>query len=236
VNPSDRIFVALDTPDLDKALALAEGLRGLVGGVKLGKEFFTAQGPAGVNAVSALGVAVFLDLKFHDVPATVARAVRAALPLKPYMLDVHASGGEEMMRAAVDAVQESSPKPDSRRPLMLAVTVLTSLGDDDLFAAGVVDGAEEQVLRLARMAKKSGLDGVVCSALEAETLRAAMGPDFKLVTPGIRPAWAIADDQKRITAPADALAKGADYLVIGRPVTGADDPADAARRIADEIG
>ncbi|MCH7936931.1 MAG: orotidine-5'-phosphate decarboxylase [Proteobacteria bacterium] len=234
MDPSDRIFVALDTPDLDKALALAEGLRGLVGGVKLGKEFFTAQGPAGVKAVSALGLPVFLDLKFHDVPATVAKAVKSMLPLKPFMLDVHASGGETMMRAAVDAVG-NAPGDSKDRPLVLAVTVLTSLGDDDLAAIGINGTVEKQVLRLAQMAKDSGLDGVVCSALEAEALRAAMGPDFKLVTPGIRPDWAAADDQKRIVTPSEAIKNGADYLVIGRPITETQDPADAARRIADEI-
>ena len=231
MDPSDRIFVALDTPDLDKALALAEGLRGLVGGVKLGQEFFAAQGPAGVDAVTALGLPVFLDLKFHDVPATVAKAVKSVLALKPFMLNVHASGGETMMRAARDAAGDSKD-----RPLVLAVTVLTSLGDDDFAAIGIKDTVEKQVLRLAALAENCGLDGVVCSALEAEALRAAMAPDFKLVTPGIRPDWAAADDQKRIVTPSEAITNGADYLIIGRPITGADDPPSAARRIAGEIG
>jgi orotidine-5'-phosphate decarboxylase len=231
LKPSDRIFVALDTADLDHALALAGEIKGLIGGVKLGKEFFSAQGPEGVRKVSALGLPVFLDLKFHDIPETVAGAVKAALPLKPFMLNVHASGGEAMMQAAVDAAGGAKDKP-----LVLAVTVLTSMGNDDLAAAGVVGGAEEQVLRLAQLAQKSGLDGVVCSAREAEALRQALGPDFKLVTPGIRPEWATADDQKRITTPAEALARGADYIVIGRPITAAPDPAAAARRIADELG
>ncbi len=231
VKPSDRIFVALDTVDLDRALALGRSLKGLIGGVKLGKEFFTALGPDGVRAVGELGLAVFLDLKFHDIPATVAGAVRAALPLKPFMINVHASGGGKMMRAAVEAAGDSPEKP-----LVVAVTVLTSLADEDLAATGVAGDAASQVLRLAELAKQSGLDGVVCSALEAEALRAALGNDFKLVVPGIRPDWAAADDQKRIVTPADAVAKGADYLVIGRPITAADDPADAAKRIADELG
>jgi len=235
VKPSDRIFVALDTVDLDRALALGRGLQGLVGGVKLGKEFFTALGPAGVRAVGDLGLPVFLDLKFHDIPATVAGAVRAALPLNPFMLNVHASGGAAMMRAAADAAADTVPGAPER-PLVLAVTVLTSLGDEDLAATGIPGDAASQVLRLAELAKQSGLDGVVCSAREAEALRAALGPDFKLVVPGIRPDWASADDQKRITTPADAVAKGADYLVIGRPITAAQDPADAARRIAGELG
>ena len=229
MKPSDRIFVALDTTDLDRALALGRGLKGFIGGVKVGKEFFTALGPAGVGALGELGLPVFLDLKFHDIPATVAGAVRAALALKPFIINVHASGGAEMMRAAVEAADG----PD--RPLVVAVTVLTSLADEDLAATGVAGDAAAQVLRLAQLAKRSGLDGVVCSAREAEALRAALGDDFKLVVPGIRPQWAAADDQKRIVTPAEAVAKGADYLVIGRPITAADDPADAARRIAAEL-
>lgn len=226
-----RIFVALDTTDLDRALGLASALQGHVGGVKLGNEFFTALGPKAVEAVSALGMPVFLDLKFHDIPATVAGAVKAALPLKPFMLNVHASGGAAMMRAAADAAGNG---PD--RPLVLAVTVLTSLGDEDLAATGIGGDAASQVLRLAELARESGLDGVVCSAREAAALRSALGPDFKLVVPGIRPDWAVADDQKRITTPSQAIDLGADYLVIGRPITGADDPAAAAGRIADELG
>lgn len=232
MDPSDRIFVALDTSDLDKALALAEGLRGLVGGVKLGQEFFTAQGPAGVDAVKALGLPVFLDLKFHDIPATVSRAVGAALALKLFMLNVHASGGEAMMWAAADAAGLA----DDERPLVVAVTVLTSLWSGDLVATGIDDNIEDQVLRLAALAENCDLDGVVCSPREVAALRRERGPDFKLVVPGIRPTWAATDDQKRVETPADTVAAGADYLVIGRPITESQDPADAARRIADEIG
>ncbi|MCH2326822.1 MAG: orotidine-5'-phosphate decarboxylase [Rhodospirillales bacterium] len=232
MDPSDRIFVALDTSDLDKALALAEGLRGLVGGVKLGQEFFTAQGPAGVDAVTALGLPVFLDLKFHDIPATVSRAVGAALALKLFMLNVHASGGEAMMWAAADAAGLAGDE----RPLVVAVTVLTSLWSGDLVATGIDDNIEDQVLRLAALAENCDLDGVVCSPREVAALRRERGPDFKLVVPGIRPTWAATDDQKRVETPADTVAAGADYLVIGRPITESQDPADAARRIADEIG
>jgi len=230
VNPSDRIFVALDTPDLDKAVGLAEGLKGHIGGVKVGKEFFTSHGPEGVKQISALGLPVFLDLKFHDIPATVGAAVKAAAPLQPFMLNVHAMGGEAMMKAAIEAAGDSPG-----RPLVIAVTVLTSMGDDDLAAVGVPGTAEEQVLRLAALAKQCGLDGVVCSALEIKALRAKLGPDFKLVVPGIRPEWAAKGDQKRITTPAEAVVLGADYLVIGRPITAAPDPVAAAKRIADEL-
>ena len=232
MDPSDRIFVALDTSDLDKALALAEGLRGLVGGVKLGQEFFTAQGPAGVDAVTALGLPVFLDLKFHDIPATVSRAVGAALALKLFMLNVHASGGEAMMWAAADAAGLAGDE----RPLVVAVTVLTSLWSGDLVATGIDDNIEDQVLRLAALAENCDLDGVVCSPREVAALRRERGLDFKLVVPGIRPTWAATDDQKRVETPADTVAAGADYLVIGLPITESQDPANAARRIADEIG
>jgi orotidine-5'-phosphate decarboxylase len=187
-------------------------------------------GPNGVLAVAKLGMPIFLDLKFHDIPATVKGAVRAALPLKPFMLNVHAAGGAEMLRAAVDAAGDG---PD--RPLVLAVTMLTSLDDDDLKSIGVAASSEEQVLRLAQLAKDQGIDGVVCSAREVAVLRKVLGPDFKLVVPGIRPTWAAADDQKRIVTPTDAIVLGADYLVIGRPITATADPADVARRIADEL-
>ncbi|MCH7956231.1 MAG: orotidine-5'-phosphate decarboxylase [Proteobacteria bacterium] len=231
LRPADRVFVALDTPDMDGALSLAGSLAGVVGGIKLGKAFFTANGPQGVRRAAAAGLPVFLDLKFHDIPNTVADAVRAALSLAPVMLTVHASGGAAMMRAAADAAGEAG----ADRPLVLGVTVLTSLGADDLAATGLAGPVPDQVMRLARLAQASGLDGVVCSAREAAALRAECGADFKLVVPGIRPAGAAAGDQKRTATPAEAMAAGADYLVIGRPVTGAGDPAQAARAIIDEI-
>lgn len=231
MTPAERIFVAIDMVDVNKAVSLAARLKGRVGGFKIGKEFFTAQGPEGVRRITALGVAVFLDLKFHDIPNTVARAVHAALPLAPFMLNVHASGGAEMMRAAASEAAKFGPG----RPMMLAVTVLTSLGEDDLSALGVEGGTKAQVRRLAALAKDSGMDGVVCSPREIEVLRADLGPDFKLVTPGIRPEWSAKDDQARVLTPVEALKAGADYLVIGRPITKAADPAEAARRIAHEI-
>ena len=235
LHPHERTFVALDTTDADHAVALAESLKDHVGGMKVGKEFFTANGPAGVERISACGMPVFLDLKFHDIPNTVASAVRAAAPLKPFIVNVHASGGVEMMRAALDAAREGAAELGCTAPLVIAVTVLTSLNDEDLNDIGVSDGTLDQVLRLASLTQECGLDGVVCSAREAQALRAQVDPEFKLVVPGIRPKWASSDDQKRIVTPAGAVDFGADYLVIGRPITGADDPIDAADRIAAEI-
>ncbi len=184
-----------------------------------------------MSRAAAAGLPVFLDLKFHDIPNTVADAVRAALSLAPVMLTVHASGGAAMMRAAADAAEEAG----ANRPLVLGVTVLTSLGAEDLAATGLAGPVPDQVMRLARLAQASGLDGVVCSAREVAALRAECGAAFTLVVPGIRPAGAAAGDQKRTATPAEAVAAGADYLVIGRPVTGADDAAQAARAIIDEI-
>jgi orotidine-5'-phosphate decarboxylase len=232
VNPRQRIFVALDTTSVAEAASLAERLSGYVGGIKLGKEFFTANGPRGVARVAAGGMPLFLDLKFHDIPNTVAGAVRAALPLKPFLLNVHAGGGHAMMKAAVAAAAGAG----SDRPLMLAVTVLTSMGQEDLAAVGVPGSVRDQVVRLATLARDAGMDGVVCSAKEIEPLRAALGGDFKLVVPGIRPTWSETGDQKRIVTPAEAVRLGADFLVIGRPITAAADPVAAARRIAEELG
>jgi orotidine-5'-phosphate decarboxylase len=229
--PHERIFVALDTCDVGKALDLAGGLRGLVGGIKLGNEFFTACGPDGVRRVAEAGLPVFLDLKYHDIPTTVARAVAAALPLRPLMLNVHGAGGGEMMRAAAAAAAAGG----EGRPLVLAVTVLTSLAPADLESIGIAESIRDQVTRLAVLAKSSGLDGVVCAASEIMALRGATGASFKLVVPGVRPVWAAADDHKRVLTPGDAIALGADYLVIGRPIVASPRPAEAARRIVDEI-
>jgi orotidine-5'-phosphate decarboxylase len=228
---AEPIFCAVDTTDLDAALALAELLRGEVGGLKLGKEFFTAHGPDGVAQIAATGHKIFLDLKYHDIPNTVAGAVRAAAALGVHMLTIHASGGPAMMRAAADATRDA----DGGRPLILAVTVLTSLDEDDLAAVGQTGPVADQVSRLAALAKSSGVDGVVCSPLEIAALKDALGAEFALVVPGVRPGWAASDDQKRVMTPGDALAAGADFLVIGRPITRADDPVSAARRIADEL-
>ncbi|MBI4967553.1 MAG: orotidine-5'-phosphate decarboxylase [Rhodospirillales bacterium] len=235
MKPGNPILVALDTPDPQAALRLAKKLAGRVGGVKLGLEFFAANGPDGVRRIAELGLPVFLDLKFHDIPNTVAGALRSVAPLAPLMVNVHAQGGLAMMQAAREAAHEAAAKLGQRPPILLAVTVLTSLDGGALRQAGVAGGAAAQVLRLAKLAKKAGLDGVVCSGLEAKAIRLALGPDFALVVPGIRPLWAAKGDQKRIMTPAKALKVGADWLVIGRPITGAADPADAALRIQAEI-
>ncbi len=231
-SPASRIFCAVDTTDVASARALAAQVNGSVGGIKLGLEFFIAQGPAGVRAVIGEdGPPLFLDLKLHDIPNTVASGIRAALPLKPAFMTIHTSGGGAMMRAAADAAASGG----ADRPKILAVTVLTSLDEGDLHTVGQATPVADQVKRLARLAQDSGVDGVVCSPAEVAMLRAACGPDFILMVPGIRPVWSATNDQKRFMTPAEAVAAGADHLVIGRPITAAADPAAAARRIVAEI-
>ena len=235
MNPINRIFVPLDTPDLERGIALVRQLSGLVGGVKIGKEFFTALGPQGVIRIAEFGMPLFLDLKFHDIPNTVAGAIRSGVHLRPVIVDVHAQGGRAMMASAAEAARDEAAKLNIARPLVLGVTVLTSLDASDLNDMGVAGSTEVQVVRLARLAHASGLDGVVCSGEEIVPLRAALGSDFKLLVPGIRPAWSVAGDQKRILTPSEAVRRGADFLVIGRAITDAPDPRAAAQRIADEI-
>jgi len=227
---SRRIIVPLDLPEAPSALALARRLDPRACRVKVGKELFVAAGPAVVEKLQGLGFEVFLDLKFHDIPNTVAGACRSAAALGVWMLNVHAVGGAAMMRAAREAVDRASG-----RPLLIAVTVLTSLADADLAAVGLSGTAGENADRLARLALACGLDGVVCSALEAPAIRAAAGRGFVLVTPGVRPAGGAADDQARVATPQEAVRRGSDYLVIGRPITGAADPAAALAAIADSI-
>lgn len=226
-----KLYCALDTTDLAAAEALAGALGGAVDGIKLGLEFFGAHGPEGVARLAAQGRPVFLDLKLHDIPNTVAGAVRALLPLEPAILTIHAAGGGAMMRAAAEAAREAGAK----RPKIVGVTILTSLDDDDLAGMGWEMEVSDAVRRLAGEARENGLDGVVCSPHEAARLRADLGPEFLLVVPGIRPSWAASGDQKRVMTPAQAARAGADVLVVGRPITSADDPGDAARRIAGEL-
>jgi orotidine-5'-phosphate decarboxylase len=214
-----RVIVPLDFPDAQAALAFAARLDPKLCRVKVGKELYVAAGPAVVGELQGRGFEVFLDLKFHDIPSTVAGACRAAARLGVWMLNVHASGGEAMLRAAREAVASVA-----RPPLLIGVTILTSLSEADLERVGLRGPLIEIVERLARLSRDCGLDGVVCSALEAPRLRAANGAAFKLVTPGIRLAGAAADDQSRVVTPAEALRLGADYLVIGRPIVQAQDP------------
>lgn len=232
------VFCAVDTSDIGKATALAAKLADCVGGLKLGLEFFSAHGPKGVQQVhNASELPLFLDLKFHDIPNTVAGAVRsAAAQVKPFMMTLMASGGRVMMAAAAKAATDVAYELIVPRPLLLGVTVLTSMDAGDLLEIGVAGTVSDQVRKLAELAKAAGLDGVVCSPLETEVLRRDLGPGFKLVTPGVRPTWAEANDQKRVMTPAEAMAAGADYLVVGRPITGAGDPAVAAQRLALELG
>ncbi len=225
------IFCALDTTDVGKALAWAKAIAPYVGGLKIGLEFFNANGPQGVAKIAAVGLPVFADLKLHDIPNTVAGGIRAVLPLGVAVVNVHCAGGAAMMRAAADAAVTAGAK----RPKVIGVTMLTSLDQSDLTATGVTGTPSEHVIRLATLAKNSGLDGVVCSAHEIEPLRRELGPGFMLIVPGIRPAGAAVGDQKRVMNPREAVKLGADILVIGRPITEAADPAAAARAIRDDL-
>lgn len=226
------VFCAIDRADLSGALLLARSLhRQPIGGLKLGLEFVTANGPSGVKSIVDLGLPVFLDLKFHDIPNTVVGAVRAAANLGVSMITLHLQGGPAMLWAAADAVKSMG----TNRPMLLGVSVLTSMDDKDLAAVGVEGSTEEQVLRLAGLAKKTGMDGMICSPREIGPLRAAFGDSLKLIVPGIRPAGSAAGDQKRTLTPGEAIKAGADYLVIGRPITAAGSPRAAANAINDEI-
>ena len=227
---NSRVIVALDFPAADSALNLVQRLRPGSCRLKVGKELFTSAGPGLVARLIDLGFDVFLDLKYHDIPNTVAGACRAAAALGVWMLNVHTSGGRDMLNAAREAVDQSGSKP-----LLIGVTLLTSLSDTDLQVLGINVPAADQVRHLAGIARDCGLDGVVCSAREAGVLSAALGRDFILVTPGIRPHGPAGDDQKRITTPAQAIHSGSHYLVIGRPVTAAADPVQVLEEINAEV-
>lgn len=222
------IIVALDYPDAQSALAMADQLEPKLCRLKVGKELFTSSGPAVVAALQAKGFEVFLDLKFHDIPNTTASAVQAAAELGVWMVNVHAGGGRRMMDACRETIERRS---SGSRPLLTAVTVLTSLEQEDLQEVGIDIEPMVQVQRLARLTQECGLDGVVCSAREARALRGALGDDFLLVTPGIRPVDSGADDQKRIVTPRQALENGSSYMVIGRPITRSDQPLNALTSI-----
>jgi len=229
-----RIIIALDVQTKEEGLALVGRLKD-ARTFKVGLELFTAEGPALFRKLKALRKDIFLDLKLHDIPNTVAGAVRSAFKHGVRMMTIHASGGREMMAKAAEAAKAAAEAGQGPRPLLLGVTVLTSLKGNDLEEVGLGSDVASQVLRLAGLAKAAGLDGVVCSPQEIEVLRREYGRDLIIVTPGIRPVWAAAQDQKRIMTPAEAVAKGADYLVIGRPITGAPSPNDAFLKVVEEL-
>lgn len=226
------IYPALDTTDLAKAQALGRALAPFCGGLKLGLEFFSANGPQGFKEMTALGAPIFADLKYHDIPNTVAGGIRAIAKTGISIVNVHASGGRAMMEAARKAAEDTVGE---KRPKVIGVTVLTSLDDSDMAATGVRSGAAEQALRLAVLARAAGLDGVVCSPHDIAVIRRECGPGFMLIVPGVRPEGAALGDQKRVMTPAEAHRLGADILVIGRPITEAADPALAARAIRDSL-
>ena len=228
-----KIIFALDVETLDQAERWADLLAPHVGMFKIGKQLFTACGPAVVQAIRERGGEVFLDLKYHDIPNTVAMASIEAARLGARLFNLHALGGREMMTDAAKALAKECPGPD--RPRLLAVTILTSSTESTLREIGIDHAVPDMVVRLAELAKAAGIDGVVASPLEIGLIRAACGPDFLIVTPGVRPSFAAANDQKRIMTPAEAVRAGADYLVIGRPIATAPDPVAAAEAIIDEI-
>jgi len=229
-----KIIIALDVKNKEEAVAVVSGLKE-ARTFKVGLELFTAEGPTLFKKLKVLRKRIFLDLKLHDIPNTVAGAVRSAVRHGIQMMTIHASGGREMMARAAEAARETAEMDKVEAPLLLGVTILTSLKSADLDEVGMKPDLAGQVLRLAGLAKSAGMDGVVCSPQEIEILRQEYGRDLLIVTPGIRPAWAEAQDQKRIMTPAEALRKGADYLVIGRPITGAASPQEAFARIVEEL-
>ncbi|MCX6958761.1 MAG: orotidine-5'-phosphate decarboxylase [Verrucomicrobia bacterium] len=228
--PQDKIIIALDVPDTNGAMRLLDAL-GTPALCKIGLELFTAEGPSVVKAVMDRGSSVFLDLKFHDIPNTVAHAVRSAADLGVSMTTLHASGGPVMLEAAVKAADASG----NSELLLLAVTVLTSMDAAQLSSTGIDVQPKEQVLRLAGLASAAGIGGIVCSPLEIEAIRGSFGDDLRIVTPGVRPSWAAVGDQKRVMTPAEAVSAGADWLVIGRPITAAGNPKEAYAKVLAEL-
>jgi orotidine-5'-phosphate decarboxylase len=234
--PEDRLIIALDVDSLDRAAMLVDALHGTARRFKIGSQLFTAGGPAAIETVRKRGGEVFLDLKFHDIPNTVEGAAREAVRLGAFMFNVHASGGRAMMRAAVHGAHEAAQTLGLPRPLVLAVTVLTSLDRQALSAElRVASSVEGHVLHLCGLAREAGLDGNIASPHEIKAIRRAMGAGWTIVTPGVRPAGSVSDDQSRIATPRAAAAAGADYLVVGRPITAAPDPAAAAAAILEEM-
>ncbi len=234
MNSKKKIIVAIDTIDTNEALKITKLIPD-VGAFKLGLEYFCANGPKGISKISETGVKIFLDLKFHDIPNTVAGAIRASLNLEPYMMTVHLSGGYNMLDRTMEEVKEYCSKKSLKRPLILGVSVLTSIDNNEFSSLGIKGKVEDQVVRLAKLAENSGLDGLVCSAKELKIVKREVGKNLILVTPGIRPAGGEVNDQKRILTPAQAIKDGANFLVIGRPITSVDDPQEALNNISLEI-
>lgn len=231
MNLYEKVIIALDTPDEHKALNLVKTLKHKVNYFKVGLELFCFAGPSIVQKIVDQGCKVFLDLKFHDIPNTAAGAVSSSIKTGASMINLHALGGRKMMEEAKEAAIKVSSKLQIPKPIILAVTVLTSLSDEDLLELNIQKNTRDQVVSLAKLTKESGLDGVVASPLEIKDIREAVGEDFKIVTPGVRPTWAEKKDQKRVMTPQKALEQGADFIVIGRPVTAANDPKVALDKI-----
>jgi len=229
------IIAALDVPDAEQAIKLAEAIAPAVGAFKIGKELFVSAGPDIVKRVRDTGASVFLDLKFHDIPNTVAKAVASATRLDVQMLTVHCCGGSAMLKGALNGATEAAKQTGNEAPLILGVTVLTSMDESDLNEVSVNKTPEGQVIHLAQMATEAGLKGLVCSPKEIAPLREVLPPEVQLVTPGIRPVGSETGDQKRVMSPAEAIEAGADWLVIGRPIYGADNPREAAEAILDSL-
>ena len=235
LRPEERLIVALDFDSEKSALDMVDRLKDRIRIFKVGSELYTSCGPRIVDEIQKRGRRVFLDLKFHDIPNTVAKSVSAAAGLGVFMLNVHATGGEEMMKRSAESVLMASRKRGTIRSKLIAVTILTSLDKNGLKKVGIGGSIEKNALSLARLARKCGLDGVVSSPNEIEIIRKNTGEDFLIVTPGVRPDWALAHDQKRTATPRQAIERGADYIVIGRPITGVENPAVACERIFEEL-
>lgn len=234
ISAQKKIIVALDTKDTDQALDMASKLSNAAA-FKLGLEFFCANGPEGIRILTKKGLKIFLDLKLHDIPNTIEGAIKASVLINPFMMTVHISGGRSMLQRSMSTIKECCEKKSLKRPLIVGVSVLTSIDEEDFNALGLSGRMEDQVKRLADLALNSGLDGIVCSAKELKGLRKHIDKNFIIVTPGIRPKWGERNDQKRIMTPTEAIKLGANYLVIGRPITGAKDPALAFEKLCSEV-
>jgi orotidine-5'-phosphate decarboxylase len=236
VNPKDRLIVALDVDTEEKAIELVEKLKNEVRFFKVGFELFSSCGPSIIERIKETGAEIFLDLKFHDIPNTVAKAAVSVTRLGVYMFNVHGLGGYDMMKKTAEDVEEEARRLGIEKPKIIAVTILTSMDESSLKKIGINESIKDEVLKLARMAKEASLDGVVASPIEAKMIRQELGDEFLIITPGVRPAGAAIQDQKRIATPKSAIKDGASFIVVGRPITEAKDPVAAAREILKEIG